>query len=131
MADDLVQWTCRNCGERLTMLPKDPGFLRHPNSVKCWSSGNVVRTVDAVRTDEIERLRAEVAENEGVIAVWRRRCHDAERELAALREKIEKAPVFGVHEEPLFGYPGRLVVKTHSLPEDFRGKRVRLLVEEK
>lgn len=100
MADDLVQWMCRNCGERLTMLPKDPGFLRHPNSVTCWDSGNVVRDVNAVRTDEIERLRADrdswMEQAHDRINDWddmRIRAEKAERELAALRERIEKAPV--------------------------------------
>jgi DNA transposition AAA+ family ATPase len=128
VADDRVQWTCRNCGEQLTMLPKDPGFFRHPNSVTCWSSGNVVHAVDAVRADEIERLRAELSEakrrasnaefelncleqvrlrdNQYLID----RAENAERELAELRERIEKAPV------------GYLWLG--------KGKRVRLLVEE-
>ncbi len=39
---------------------------------------------------ENARLAAEVAENDGVIAVWRRRTQEAEAEVAALREDAER-----------------------------------------
>jgi len=105
--------------------------------------------------DEIERLRAEVAENDGVIAVWRRRASNAEfelncleqvrlrdnqylidraekaeRELAELRERIANAPVRDTYVE---GEHGREIVwisDDGAMPAEYKGKRVRLLVEE-
>jgi hypothetical protein len=45
----------------------------------------------ATRDAEIERLKAELAENEGVINVWRRRCTETEAETEALRAAIRGA----------------------------------------
>jgi len=50
--------------------------------------------VQAAKCREIERdlaaARAELAENEGVIAVWRRRSTEAEDEVARLREALQE-----------------------------------------
>ena len=97
--------------------------------------GRAIIAIQDMR-DEIERLRAEVAgwkEQHGRDSVeLRRLCasrDEAERELAELRERIEKAPVRDTYVE---GEHGRELVWLYDevLPKEFKGHRVRLLVEE-
>lgn len=80
--------------------------------------------------DEIERLRAEVAEWKRVASAQAELHDTAERELAELRERIEKAPVRDTYVE---GEHGREIVwisDDGAMPAEYKGKRVRLLVEE-
>jgi hypothetical protein len=88
--------------------------------------------------DEIERLRAEVARlqheadaaAERHVTIAETRADIAERELAALRERIASAPVRDTYVE---GEHGRELVwlsDDGAMPAEYKGKRVRLVVED-
>jgi len=62
---------------------------QHKEDSEWWAGSTKARPYQwhfdrAWLLNEIERLRAEVAENDGVIAVWRRRCTEAEARVAEL-----------------------------------------------
>lgn len=63
-----------------------------------WRNGHLPEFADptvrielAYPASALDALRGEVAENEGVIRVWRRRCEEAERRVAELEGAIEAA----------------------------------------
>jgi len=79
--------------------------------------------------DEIERLRAEVARYKVLYIDCHNALDETKRELAALRERIDKAPVRYTYVE---GEHGRELVWLcdEVLPKEFKSHRVRLLVED-
>ena len=87
---------------------------------------------------EIERLRAEVARVKRLYADCDfclgnalKRAESAERELAALRERIEKAPVYDVPKNaPSTKVQFAEAIASVRVLTELRGKRVRLVVEE-
>lgn len=98
--------------------------------------GRAIIAIQDMR-DEIERLRAEVASFQGRMEGYRDACKDiaadrqrqetraekAERELAELRERIEKAPSIEFERADWVDH-------MQSVPPDLIGKRVRLVVED-
>ena len=90
--------------------------------------GRAIIAIQDMR-DEIERLRAEVARYKVLYIDCHNALDETKRELAELRERIASAPVLDTYVEV---DQGRELVWLcdEVLPKEFKGHRVRLLVED-